>query len=83
MIKMDNSGISVSLLKEAVCLETFEEYASANIFNMELVNKLDEVGYAGVYNYEVGRDSTRHITRPRKLTCNDLYDNYRSILWKK
>ena len=40
---------------------------------------LDEVGYSGVWLYEIGFGSTKTITRERNLTCEDIMRNASEI----
>lgn len=44
-----------------------------------ILKALTDVGYDGIWLYELGLESTKKITRERDLTCEDFYSNAMQI----
>ena len=46
---------------------------------VKFIDKFEEIGYNGVWLYELGFRSPKTLTRSRDLTCKDFYENAMAI----
>ena len=49
----------------------------------DLLDALDEIGYKGVWMYEVGFDCPASLTRPRRLNCRDFVENAQALFARR